>query len=49
MSKVSFIIETDNLRKPKLAIKSIADYIRDVCGEVYIESPEGYLQKEDLK
>lgn len=49
MSKVSFIIETDNLRDSKLAIKMIALYIREVCGECWIESDKGTIKIEDLE
>lgn len=49
MSKVSFTIETDNLRDSKLAIKIIALFIRDVCGECIIEADEGVIKFEDLK
>ncbi|MCK9370433.1 hypothetical protein M0R04_11035 [Candidatus Dojkabacteria bacterium] len=49
MVKISFIIETDTLRQPKLVIKALNLLITEWCGDCYIEAPEGYLTKEDLE
>ncbi len=47
---VKFIIETDNLRDPKLALKLIKEHIMLICGECSLEAPEGYLNGgEDLR
>ena len=49
MSQVSFTIETDNLRDSKLAIKIIALYITEICGECIIEANEGVVKIDNLK
>jgi hypothetical protein len=47
--EIKFIIKPQMLRNPKLAIKIIADQIKMICGDCYIEAPKGYLNKEDLE
>jgi len=48
MVEIKFIIQTERLRNPKLVIKLITEHIRLICGDCYIEAPEGYLKKGDL-
>ena len=49
--KIKFVIETNNLRKPKMALDLIEDYILMVCGECIVEKEILRTPKEenDLK